>query len=76
MGKENILKMNQHQLVGRKVKTLSDLGNSLAILPKGAICTIKYAHRGLELISDPCPCCGVSIVISGVKRNEVELIEE
>jgi hypothetical protein len=61
---------------GKRVRTLKELQNGWGIIPAGAIATIDYqGPKGSSLTIDPCNCCGVKAVISGIQSGDIEFIE-
>ena len=60
--------------VGLTVKTLVALRNSYCEIPADTICKVTYSRAGLHLISEPCKCCGIRIMILKVSYKDVKLI--
>jgi len=60
--------------IGKRVRTLRDLRNGVMSIRKGTVCTVRHAHRGAELESRPCPCCGVTIHITRVAWDDLEFL--
>lgn len=67
-------KFTIHELVGRRVRTLTDLANGYVHIPAGSVLTILSKRSGLELIGDRCPTCGILPQISRVDPRDVELL--
>lgn len=65
------------ELVGRKCKPVRNIKNGWGnVVSKDTICTIVSAHYGVEIKTDPCPCCGQYCHISRISREDLELIDE
>lgn len=63
-------------LIGKKVRTTTDIMNGAGILiPKGSTVNILRVSRGFTIQTEPCICCGLSAIVRGVTREEVELLE-
>ncbi len=60
--------------IGRRVRALRALSNGNLTVPPGKILTVARNWKGLELVSDPCPHCGVKIRITRVSVHSVELL--
>lgn len=61
---------------GKRVRTLNELENGWGIIPAGALAMINYqGPKGSSLTIDPCGCCGVKAIISGVQSSDIEFIE-
>ena len=70
-------KYKGYELVGKKAKPVRDIANGAGQgISKGSIVTIVDAHYNLTIQADKCPCCGQFTRISGVKRHDLEIIEE
>lgn len=64
-------------MVGMEVKTTRAIKNGAGIVvPKGKIVKIASFGRAFTIRTEDCPHCGLSAYISGVTRDEVELISE
>lgn len=66
----------ERALIGRKVQNLVPFGNGWYKFPAGMTWTIKKKHGGFELLSDPCPHCGIQALVSKVDPGEVEFTEQ
>lgn len=62
--------------IGKKVRTLRNLQNSLAEIPRGTICEVIEVYGGATLKTKECPNCLVMVRISRVPYIDIELIEE
>lgn len=58
----------------KRVKTKCTLRNSLIKIAPGTICRISRKRGGFTLVTDPCSCCGVSIIIAKVHPENVEIV--
>ncbi len=76
MDRKTYKRTTENEFIGRKVKNLTTLTSQLGKFPAGMIWTIERKSRGFELISDPCPHCGIRACITKVPPRAVELIEE
>lgn len=72
MDRKTYERTTQAQFIGRKVKSLCPMSNGLYRLPAGMTFTIKKKHGGFDLLSDPCPHCGIQAVIAKVEPTAVE----
>lgn len=59
---------------GLIVKTVSPLRNGFMEIPAGTVCKVRNAHGGLDLQTEPCEKCGVSVFIRKVGYSSVVLI--
>jgi len=62
------------QLKGLKVVSRREMRNGWAVLPAGTVFTIERKGKGLHLLSDPCPTCGIKVPISRVQPYDVDLL--
>lgn len=69
-------RIKSDDLIGRKCKPVRDIQNGAGhgITPS-TICTIVAAHYGVEVKTDPCPCCGQYAVISRIDRKDLDLVD-
>lgn len=70
-GWTNIL---MRDLVGRKVRTLRDMRNSLIIMPAGTECTVTSANTHISIEGPPCAHCNVRSLMRRISRLDVELL--
>lgn len=68
--------MKASDWTGRRVRARRRLGNSLGAVPAGTELTVRRKYGGLELVTDPCPACGVELRITRVPVDDVELVDE
>ncbi len=61
---------------GRKVINKVPLKNGLYRFPVGITWTIKRKQGGFELVSDPCPHCGIQAYISKVQPWAVDFTDQ
>ena len=52
--------------VGSIVENIQELRTATMVLPPGLQFEVVRRRNGYHLTSPPCPCCGVSRIISGV----------
>lgn len=71
MDRKTYNKTTESQFVGRKVKSLRSMSNGLYRFPVGMTFTIRRKYGGFELLSDPCPHCGIQAVINKVEPQAV-----
>ena len=67
-------KIRSRDLAGARVKTAERIRTAKCAveIPKGTELTVKGAGRGFMLESpEPCPCCGISIRLDGIPRDQV-----
>ena len=74
MDRKTYDRMTNKELVGRKVRTLDDLGTRLVFIPAGTTLTITHKYNGFELEGQPCPTCKVQVRITRVRPVQVELL--
>ena len=60
---------------GLRVRTLTTLANGLGSIPAGVTGIVTHYSRGLDIKTDKCECCGLSMSISRVSEEQVELID-
>lgn len=60
--------------IGARVAITSEVQNGLAIIPSGSKATVKSVRRGFELHFDACTCCGVSVIVTHVRPERLEII--
>lgn len=64
-------------LVGCVAKLVRPIQNASLILPKGMTVRVTYAGRaGVEIESDACPFCGVRVIVTKVRPEDLEIIRE
>ncbi len=60
--------------VGATVEVTREIKNTWHRVPMGTKCTVRRNYGGLELETEPCPHCGVSIFIAKVPESAVAVI--
>jgi hypothetical protein len=60
--------------VGSWVRTRTELRNGCTLLPSGLLCKVEGFHRGANLVTEPCKCCGVSVFITKVSWDLLEYV--
>ena len=59
---------------GMRVVSRRTMRNAAATLPAGTAWEVVDAGRiGLRLRSAPCACCGVSVMMTGVSHDDVDV---
>lgn len=60
---------------GRTIRTTRELRNGWGVIPAGVVATIsKQSPKGSSLVFEPCNCCGLRAVISGVHKDDIEFV--
>ena len=72
MDRKTYKKTTAIKFIGRKVKSLRSMSNGLYRFPAGMTFTIKRKQGGFELLSDPCPHCGIQAFINKVEPQAVD----
>lgn len=60
-----------HVLIGMRVQSVQELGNSIGKLEAGTYFTIVGKRAGLDLESDPCGTCGICLRVTRVPPGAV-----
>ncbi len=69
--------MKSRDMVGMEVRTAREIMNGAGIVvPKGTKVKIEGFGRAFAIETERCPYCSLSAYITGVTRDEVELIPE
>lgn len=63
-----------YQWVGATVVTCHELQSSLAVLPAGSRGVVNAAKRGLSVIFDACPCCGVQLRLTRIRPEMLNIV--
>lgn len=63
-----------YQWVGATVVTCHELQSSLAVLPAGSRGVVNAAKRGLSVIFDACPCCGVQLRLTRIRPEMLDIV--
>lgn len=50
-----------YQWMGATVVTTQSLSSGVAVIPAGSRGVVEGAKRGLSVVFDACPCCGVQL---------------
>ncbi len=67
--------MKSKDMVGMEVRTTRAIRNGAGIVvPKGKVVMIDSFGRAFTIKTEECPHCRLSAYISGVTRDDVELI--
>ena len=60
---------------GARVKSIRPISTHSAKMPAGTVFTVRRKFKGFELVSDPCPHCGVKFRVQQTPYNDVTLVE-
>lgn len=71
---ESMETMTGDELFQRRVQSLIEITDKQYSLPPGTNFRIEGKHQGLTLMSEPCRCCGVQILLKKVPFNAVKFI--
>lgn len=63
-----------YQWVGATVVTCHELQSSLAVLPAGSRGVVNAAKRGLSVIFDACPCCGIQLRLTRIRPEMLDIV--
>ncbi|EPW1515439.1 hypothetical protein ACVVJ5_004401 [Salmonella enterica subsp. diarizonae serovar 48:r:z] len=63
-----------YRWVGATVVTCQELSSSLATLPAGSRGVVYAASRGLSVVFDACPCCGVQLRLARVRPEMLDIV--
>lgn len=63
-----------YKWVGATVVTCHELQSSLAVLPAGSRGVVNAAKRGLSVIFDACPCCGVQLRLTRIRPEMLDIV--
>ncbi|ENP5334051.1 hypothetical protein ACDS27_003553 [Salmonella enterica] len=63
-----------YKWVGATVVTCHELQSSLAVLPAGCRGVVNAAKRGLSVIFDACPCCGVQLRLTRIRPEMLDIV--
>lgn len=58
---------------GLRVRTLVSLQNEKQLIPAGTTFEVERNYRGLTLVNEKCPLCGVRVRITKVPEGAVEI---
>ena len=76
MDRKTYERTREIDFVGRKVKSLKSMSNGLYRFPAGMTFTIERKWAGFELLSDPCPHCGIQAFINRVEPQAVDFTDQ
>lgn len=69
--------MKSKDMVGMNVRTTRAIRNGAGIVvPEGTNVKISSFGRCFTIKTEKCPCCGLYAYVSGITRDDVELLEE
>lgn len=55
-----------YQWMGATVVTTQSLSSGVAVIPAGSRGVVEGAKRGLSVVFDACPCCGVQLRLTRI----------
>lgn len=61
--------------VGSRVKTLYAMENGYAKMPAGSVAVVTGVSRGFNLEFAPCSCCSMTVKVSRVRPEHLEIVE-
>ncbi|EAP5220550.1 hypothetical protein IFO16_003157 [Salmonella enterica] len=63
-----------YQWVGATVVTTQSLSNPLAVLPVGSRGVVEGAKRGLSVVFDACPYCGIQLRMTRIRPEMLNIV--
>lgn len=63
-----------YQWVGATVVTTQTLSSGLAVMPVGRRGVVESAKRGLSVVFDACPCCGVQLRMTRIRPEMLDIV--
>lgn len=60
---------------GTKVRLMDEIRNGRTVIPTGTVLKVMGKFDGFTLEGNTCECCGVSVLISRVNPDHVEVVE-
>lgn len=63
-----------YQWVGATVVTCHELQSPLAVLPVGSRGVVHASKRGLSVVFDACPCCGVQLRLTRIRPEMLDIV--
>ncbi len=76
MDRKTYERTREKEFIGRKVKSLRSMSNRLYRFPAGMTWTIERKQGGFELLSDPCPHCGIRAYVNKVSPGSVDFTDQ
>ena len=68
-------RMTEKQLMGRKVRLNRLVSTRFLDIPAGTVLTIEGKYNGLEVVTDPCSCCGVAARVIKLDPTALDLLD-
>lgn len=65
---------SHYQWVGATVVTTQELSSGLAVIPVGSQGVVNAAKRGLSVIFDACPCCGIQLRLTRIRPEMLDIV--
>ena len=75
MDRKTYEKTTEQQFKGRRVISLRKMRTGMFELPPGMSWTIERKQGGFNLLSDPCPHCGIRAYMSKVRPQDVDFTD-
>ncbi|HAU6733458.1 TPA: hypothetical protein JEL83_003396 [Salmonella enterica subsp. enterica serovar Elisabethville] len=63
-----------YQWVGATVVTTQGLSNAFAVLPAGSRGVVEGVKRGLSVVFDACPCCGIQHRMTRIRPEMLDIV--
>ncbi|HGP2369208.1 TPA: hypothetical protein ACLGWU_003364 [Salmonella enterica] len=63
-----------YQWVDATVVTTQSLSNPFAVLPVGSRGVVEGAKRGLSVVFDACPCCGIQLRMTRIRPEMLDIV--
>jgi len=63
-----------YQWVGATVVTTQALNNAFSVLPVGSRGVVEGAKRGLSVVFDACPCCGIQLRMTRIRPEMLDIV--
>ncbi|PWD14973.1 hypothetical protein C4869_00810 [Salmonella enterica subsp. enterica serovar Anatum] len=63
-----------YQWMGATVVTTQSLSSGGAVIPVGSHGVVEGAKRGLSVVFDACPCCGVQLRLTRIRPGMLDIV--
>ncbi|APH92613.1 hypothetical protein LZX53_001870 [Salmonella enterica] len=63
-----------YQWMGATVVTTQSLSSGVAVIPAGSRGVVEGAKRGLSVVFDACPCCGVQLRLTRIRPEMLDIV--
>lgn len=74
MNRQDYNRLTSDQFKGRKARTTRVIKNGVGSIPAGTVVTIARKFSGFEIETPRCSCCGVSLFVTRVEPDALDLI--